>query len=167
MIQHLHAAWHHGELDDLALHFAVAMSRLDSTLGDDVLLAAALVSQCSILGEACLNLKDVADSAVLTGINGMAIVAPRLLLWSQILHQSSIVGTGDAYRPLVLENDDRLYLYRYRNLEERVSVEIRRRASEPDVEVDIALLNRAWSFLFPTINESIQQRKAVELIVRR
>ena len=78
-----------------------------------------------------------------------------------------MVGTNDAYQPLVLENDNRLYLYQYRNLEARLAAALRSRAEAPDFVVDPAQLNRALSIVFPVVAEAMEQREAAALAVRR
>jgi exodeoxyribonuclease V alpha subunit len=167
MLQQLHAAWHQGQLSDVALHFAGLIARLDPIADENVLLGAALTSQCAVSGEVCMNLGEVAGTSVLVGADGAEIIAPKLSSWLTSLQRSSVVGTDDAYQPLVLENDDRLYLYQYRNLEARLASALRSRAETPDFDVDPVQLNRALSVVFPTVAEAMEQREAAVLTVRR
>jgi exodeoxyribonuclease V alpha subunit len=167
MLQQLHAAWHQGQLSDVALHFAGLIARLDPVADEKVLLGAALTSQYAVSGEACANLREIAGTSVLVGVNGGEIIAPKLSSWLTSLRRSSVVGTNDAYRPLVLENDNRLYLYQYRNLEVRLATALRSRAEAPDFDVDSAQLNRALSVMFPVAAEAVEQREAATLVVRR
>jgi exodeoxyribonuclease V alpha subunit len=167
MLQQLHAAWHQGQLSDIALHFTSLIARLDPVADENVLLGAALTSQYAVSGEVCMNLGEIAGTSVLVGADGAEIIAPKLSSWLTSLRRSSVVGIDDAYQPLVLENDDRLYLYRYRDLEARLATALRSRAEAPDFDVDSAQLNRALSVVFPVIDEAMEQREAAVLTVRR
>ena len=167
MLQQLHAAWHQGQLSDVALHFAGLIARLDPVADENVLLGAALTSQYAVSGEVCMNLGEIAGTSVLVGADGAEIIAPKLSSWLTSLRRSSVVGIDDAYQPLVLENDDRLYLYQYRNLEARLASALRSRAEAPDFNVDPAQLNRALSVVFPVVAEAMEQREAAVLTVRR
>jgi len=167
MLQQLHAAWHQGQLSDVALHFAGLIARLDPVADENVLLGAALTSQYAVSGEVCMNLGEIAGTSVLVGADGAEIIAPKLSSWLTSLRRSSVVGTNDAYQPLVLENDNRLYLYQYRNLEARLAAALRSRAEAPDFVVDPAQLNRALSIVFPVVAEAMEQREAAALAVRR
>ena len=167
MLQQLHAAWHQGQLSDIALHFAGLIARLDPVADEKVLLGAALTSQYAVSGEVCVNLGEVAGTSVLVGAGGTEIIAPKLSSWLTSLRRSSVVGTNDAYQPLVLENDNRLYLYQYRNLEARLAAALRSRAEVPDFAVDAAQLNRELSVVFPVVTEAMEQREAAALAVRR
>jgi len=167
MLQQLHAAWHQGQLSDVALHFAGLIARLDPVADENVLLGAALTSQYAVSGEVCMNLGEIAGTSVLVGADGAEIIAPKLSSWLTSLRRSSVVGINDAYQPLVLENDDRLYLYQYRNLEARLASALRSRAEAPDFNVDPAQLNRALSVVFPVVAEAMEQREAAVLTVRR
>jgi exodeoxyribonuclease V alpha subunit len=167
MLQQLHAAWHQGQLSDVALHFAGLIARLDPVADENVLLGAALTSQYAVSGEVCMNLGEIAGTSVLVGADGAEIIAPKLSSWLTSLRRSSVVGIDDAYQPLVLENDDRLYLYQYRNLEARLASALRSRAEAPDFDVDPTQLNRALSVVFPGAAEAMEQREAAVLTVRR
>ena len=167
MLQQLHAAWHQGQLSDIALHFAGLIARLDPVADEKVLLGAALTSQYAVSGEVCVNLGEIAGTSVLVSVDGGDIIAPKLSSWLTSLRRSSVVGTNDAYQPLVLENDNRLYLYQYRNLEARLAAALRSRAEAPDFVVDPAQLNRALSIVFPVVAETMEQREAAALAVRR
>jgi exodeoxyribonuclease V alpha subunit len=167
MLQQLYAAWHQGQLSDVALHFAGLIARLDPVADEKVLLGAALTSQCAVSGEVCLNLGEIAGTSVLVGVDGGEIIAPKLSPWLTSLRCSSVVGTNDAYQPLVLENDNRLYLYQYRNLEARLATALRSRAEAPDLDVDSDQLKRALSVVFPVTAEAAEQREAAALVVRR
>ena len=167
MLQQLHAAWHQGQLSDIALHFAGLIARLDPVADEKVLLGAALTSQYAVSGEVCVNLGEIAGTSVLVSADGSQIIAPTLSSWLTSLRRSSVVGTNDAYQPLVLENDNRLYLYQYRNLEARLAAALRSRAEAPDFVVDPAQLNRALSIVFPVVAEAMEQREAAALAVRR
>jgi exodeoxyribonuclease V alpha subunit len=104
---------------------------------------------------------------VLADEDESGILAPDLESWLVALRGSSLVGRDDTYRPLVLENDRRLYLYRYRNLEDRLATALRRRAEAPEFAVDLERLEQLLSVFFPIAVGAIDQRAAATLAVRR
>ena len=167
MLEHLKAACRAGQLSDIALHFANFIDRLEPNADDDVLLAAALVSQSAVSGEACIDLKELAGNTVLHGINDLEICAPTLAAWRTVLARSPSVSTNAEASLLVLEDDDQLYLYSYRDWEERLVAAIKMHATGPDFEIEQEQLDRELCNLFPHEFVSPEQERAAILSVKR
>jgi exodeoxyribonuclease V alpha subunit len=167
MMELLTLAWHRGQLTDLAFHFSGLIARLDPSAAEEVLLAAALVSQKSFLGETCLNLNDIAETPVLFDGDNRVVSAPVLSTWVSALRKSTAVGASNMRRPLVLETDNRLYLYRYRNLEERLAIILRSRAEAEDFPVDAVQMTRALNRVFPDPASPLEQKEAAALVLQR
>jgi len=102
-----------GVLDD---HFARVLRRLVPRTPDEVLGAASLVSHLAESGHVCLALKDHAGRAIRDDQDQpLGMRWPHLKVWATALRKSDLVATGDdpTPRPLVLDDQDRLYLYRF------------------------------------------------------
>ena len=125
MMEKINMAWNQGLLSDIAFHFCGLISRLEPNSNQELVLAAALVTENSVLGKTCLDLNKVADTLIFGEVKNVSFVAPTINHWLAGLRQSSLVGTYEMERPLVLEDDNRLYLYRYRNLEKRLAASIK------------------------------------------
>jgi len=167
MMEDLTVAWRQGQLTDIAFHFSGLIARLDPAADDAVVLAAALTSNYSVSNQVCLDLSQVAGKSVFSAINGKEIVAPQLSNWISVLRQSRVVATNDEYKPLVLESNNRLYLYRYWKLEQRLSELLHQRAASSDFQFDSSKLSEAVSLIFPPTDRTKEQCEVAELVVRR
>ena len=167
LLDQLHSARRDGELSDIAWHFAELLSRLDPDAGSSVLLAGALVSERTVAGDVCLRLADEAGRRLLTGAAGEGFKAPALAEWRESLKQSRSVGLPGEYRPLILEPDGRLYLYRYWDWENRLGRDLLARAALPDLALDETALAQALDRIFPGQQGTTAQRVAAALAVIR
>jgi len=139
-----------GVLSTLDVRFGQLMGRLSGSGDFDLFLGAALASRSLSSGDVCLDLTRMGGAVLWEGSgHAPAFRCPETGPWIQSLAQSPVVGTGDTFRPLVLDPAGRLYLYRYWNYEQRVAREIRRRAAGPPQGVDPDLLRLVLSALFP------------------
>jgi exodeoxyribonuclease V alpha subunit len=127
----LHAA---GVVGDLDVAFADLVRRLDGRGGSaELALAAALVSRRVADGHVCLPLDEYAGQP-------LSDAAPRLRApsrdaWAAALRRSPVVGSPGARTPLVLDDADRVYLWRYWSYEQRLAAALRARAAhEPRVD---------------------------------
>ncbi|MEO1840417.1 MAG: AAA family ATPase, partial [Pseudomonadota bacterium] len=167
LIKQLEIARRYGDLSDIAFHFAELLGRLDPTAGDPLRLAAALVSQRTGSGHVCVHLPDEADRRLLTNDNDLNITAPPLAEWMAVLKKSRVVTMSGEYRPLVLEPDGRLYLYRYWDWEKRLAEDLLVRAQLPDLDIDDNALSQALTAVFPAGLGSSDQKVAAALSVFR
>jgi exodeoxyribonuclease V alpha subunit len=148
-------------------HFADFLVRLDGGKSPALGLAARLVSRAVRSGHVCLNLDDAAGRPVVpddpesgsdpTRVRvrpptpGHAVspqIAPDLAAWRAALLDTSVVGRPGDFRPLILDDRNRLYLHRYREYEEILAREILRRAADPP-PVDREILKAGLRTLFP------------------
>ncbi len=137
------------ELTDLDLHLGCFFGRLDGGQGPEVRLAAALASAWTGAGHVCLDLASVAARPLAFPYAGLT-VAPDLEAWTAILRASPVVGLPGDWKPLILDGQNRLYLYRYWNDEQAVARFFRNKAGEdlPFERSAVAGLLRA---LFPPL----------------
>ena len=161
----LQTLYQEGVLTEIDLHFAGFMSSLAGDDDPDFSLAAALVSSASGKGDVCLDLSSIAGKNILTEQSGPAFFAcPALDIWRSKLESSSVVGKpGDKF-PLILDRQDRLYLYRYWNYEKQLADCIQERIRQKPADIDINLLKDGLKRLFPqTCCNGINWQKVASL----
>jgi exodeoxyribonuclease V alpha subunit len=143
---------------DLDIHFARFMGQLSGSHAPEILLAAAMVSRFTREGNICLDLRSF-EGRPLDGDNDSAdvMVLPALSKWSAALEESKVVGRPGDYKPLILDNRPRLYLYRYWDYERTLAdfikgrirnIEDKKNRRDPG-DVDIPLFRESLSRLFP------------------
>ncbi|SEM14435.1 DNA helicase/exodeoxyribonuclease V, alpha subunit [Syntrophus gentianae] len=111
---------------DLDRHFGRLMEKFSGRNNPAVFLAAALTSRSCRKGHVCLDLPGCAGKPVIAEVQedgpadfipdipeGLLPVCPSLSSWQEILRASPVVGRPGEYKPLILDDDGRLYLYRY------------------------------------------------------
>jgi exodeoxyribonuclease V alpha subunit len=143
---------------DLDIHFAGLIGRLSGSHAPEILLAAAMVSRFTREGNICLDLRSV-EGTLLNGDNdgADAMVLPALAEWSAVLEGCKVVGRPGHYKPLILDNRSRLYLYRYWDYERILAEFIKGRIESVENvnsglglgEADTALFRESLSRLFP------------------
>jgi exodeoxyribonuclease V alpha subunit len=138
-----------GIFSELDLHFARLMARLSNEEAPELFLAAALVSRATGEGHICMDLSALEGKPV--SVNGAAeghFVCPELKAWRQCLESQSVVGRPGDYRPLILDDRSRLYLYRYWEYEKILAEDLKRRAAGEIDEISVTLLKDGFSRLF-------------------
>lgn len=155
----------HGLLDEIDRYFATHIATLDLKAGPALALAAALVSQRTLAGDVCIDLAD--EGLIKPYREILGDILPALPKWLEDLRQSSVVALPGDYRPLVLDEAGRLYLYRYWALEQRVAAAIRARAENAPFVIDETTLASSLDKLFPADTPARDQRTAAMIAVRR
>lgn len=108
-------------LSHLDRRFGAFIGAFSSPAEAPVVLAAALTSRAAARGDVCLDLARPA------GLEPTAV--PATADWVAALGRSPAVGRPGEKRPLILDGDGRLYLYRYWEYENRLAHELRARAA--------------------------------------
>ncbi len=148
--QDLYRLYDSGILSVLDIHFASFTSRLAGKNVSELSLAAALVSSYTRQGHVCLDLSSVEGKELLKGENEIdPVVCPELNNWCKQLRKTGVVGNPGEYKPLILDDRSRLYLFRYWEYQEKLANSIRRRISDTTVKSDIGLLKEELTRLFP------------------
>ena len=148
------------------VHLARFLSSLTHTSDDDILLGIALASNAINSGNVCLDLSTVAGRNLIEKKeeNRPEIICPELDIWQQKLRSSALVGTPGLFRPLILDEKNRLYLYRYWEYEHILAQSIRERMNESIDSPTPALLEKL-NKLFAQENDShIHQQKLAVLM---
>jgi len=139
-----------GYLTEIDIHFAKFMADLSGNNAPYFLLAAALVSNVTVNGNVCLDLSEWAETVVLEQQNGEElIVCPKLSVWQKALHSNEVVGKPGDFSPLILDEKNRLYLYRYWDYENKLSNAILKRLKGDIREIDWALIRDSLYRFFP------------------
>ncbi|HYR02304.1 MAG TPA: exodeoxyribonuclease V subunit alpha [Syntrophobacteria bacterium] len=139
-----------GLLTPLDLHFGRFMERLAGGDVPELILASALVSSAARQGHICLDLATVAGKVIAEGEGGEESVrCPDLSSWCARLGETHVVGKPGEYRPLLLDGDRRLYLYRYWEYQGRLAAAVRERVTRVDETVDGESIGEGLARLFP------------------
>jgi exodeoxyribonuclease V alpha subunit len=117
---------------ELACQFARYIERVDTSNDELVALTAGLLTEAVSQGHVCLNL-----SQMNTLFHNVKHLLPdEFSQWQTRLKQSNVVGSRGEYRPLIMDDNGLLYLYRYWHDEQNVASAIKLRSA------DIALTNQ-------------------------
>jgi exodeoxyribonuclease V alpha subunit len=139
-----------GVLSYLDVHFAGFLGRLAGSVHPEFQLAAALASSHTRQGHVCLDLSRT-GGMLLAGDNDQeAVTCPPVDRWAEILRRCPAVGGPGDYKPLILDGDGRLYLYRYWEYQDRLARGIRERAGQRVTEIDLGILRDGLERLFPS-----------------
>ncbi|MCP3953981.1 MAG: exodeoxyribonuclease V subunit alpha [Desulfobacterales bacterium] len=166
-IRHLHAG---NLLQDIDLKFAGLMMALSgSDASEELALAAALVSNTTA-GEKhiCFDLEAGADRPLADLFSEVPekMVArlqrartPDTDAWTAKLKASQVVGAPGKYRPLVLDEKNRLYLYRYWDYEHTLAQAIQDRTGALRLPVDADTLRSGLKRYFPSREQTPNWQK--------
>lgn len=116
----------------------------------DVLLAASLASQATFKKHVCLDLESIAGKP-LSGMRhgGEVIRCPEISKWRDKLKICPAVGDPGSRAPLILDDRNRLYLYRYWEYEQVLGREILEKINGNLNPVDVPRLLDSLERLFP------------------
>jgi len=138
-----------GYLSEIDVHFGKFITGLDKKGHPDVFIAAALVSRATGDGDGYLDLDSITRKPILLDINREdRFKCPKLSGWLKTLSQSRAVGRPGEFRPLILDDKNRLYLYRYWDYENRLSSAIKSRIKKDIQGIDISILKNSLNRLF-------------------
>jgi exodeoxyribonuclease V alpha subunit len=132
----------------LDLQFADLVGRLAARRSIELELAALLVSRHRTGGHICLPLHEIAGQPLPAVYRGVE-VAPKADNWTKKLQGTDVVGRPGEFKPLILDEQSRLYLRRYWEYEKRLAdiIKSRLKAARPAVNVD--LLRQGLERFFP------------------
>jgi len=143
---------------ELACQFAAYIERIDKDKDLLVAVTAGLLTEAVSQGHVCLNLNK---PNVL--FKELAHVLPaEFSEWQAQLKQSNVVGSGDDYRPLILDDNGLLYLYRYWHDEQNVAKAIRQRDAVIDLQ-DVDTVKQTFAD-WPTIIDGVDWQKVAVLM---
>ncbi|MBN2467530.1 MAG: exodeoxyribonuclease V subunit alpha [Deltaproteobacteria bacterium] len=146
--EHLQRLYNEGLLSHLDIHFAHFLTGASGDITPGVFLAAALASGYTRQGHICLDLSTMEGKRLLEV--DASTWCPELNDWLDTLKKSAVVGEPGEYKPLILDERGRLYLYRYWDYQEKLAAGIKRRLRGGDDRIDCMGLKDKMARLFPS-----------------
>ena len=124
----------------LDIRFARFISGLDKKNVEIIPLAAALVSRHQRQGHICFDLSapELPETDIL--FIEKSITKPET--WTKSLYKSSVIGKPGEYKPLILDENNRLYLYRYWEYQENLAKLILEKVNSAPHITDMVLLKQ-------------------------
>jgi len=132
-------------------HFARFMLRLSGGSDEHLMLAALLVSCRTNCGDICVDIPAIAGKTLADafGETESHIVLPPEHDWIAQLRRSRVVGSPGEFKPLILDDKGRLYLYRYWEYEQYLAGSIKERLAIHIAPPPAKLLRQQLDRLFP------------------
>jgi exodeoxyribonuclease V alpha subunit len=150
------------ELNPTDHHFAAFICREAGRAPEWFRLAVSLASNAVGCGNICLNLADIAGKVI--QVDGSDRQLPALAGMREELAALPVVGSPGEFRPLILDGDGRLYLYRYWQYEAELVQVILAKAALPVGVIDEPLLREGIARLFPDApKEEVNLQKVATL----
>jgi exodeoxyribonuclease V alpha subunit len=151
-----------GNLSKTDILFANFIANLNKKKDPEIILAAALVSSVTGNGDICLDLGSVSEMQVMGEQNiEIPVRLPKPVLWQRKLRQSSVVGKPGEFYPLILDEKNRLYLYRYWEYEKIVAESIKNRINETVTDIDASVLKDSSKRFFSINSGSEISREGI------
>lgn len=112
------------------LHFGDFIASFNEDGKEDLFLAGALLMRNLRDGHVCLDLKTFAGNVIYQSEENEEVIrCPQLDSWLDSLGKSPCAGSPDDFKPLILDENDRLYLQRYWQYEKDIAKFILARAA--------------------------------------
>ena len=142
-----------GFFSELDIHVARFMSRLSTKDTPVLRLTSSLLSQATSEGSVCLDLAALAGTPVKLDDTGKDFAPfPKLESWRKTLTLTNVVGKPGEYKPMILDDQSRLYLHRYWVYENNLAKEIACRSTLDPEDMDFDRLGEDLSRLFPHLS---------------
>jgi exodeoxyribonuclease V alpha subunit len=154
----LELACQQGDIRLLDLHLGLFLEKLAGHKQPELLLAGVLASTAVWNGHICQPLNEL--SGISLHLHPSLIPDPET--WRKILLATSVVGRPGETMPLILDDHNRLYLYRYYQYEEYIAHDLRKRA-EGILKVDTERAHLFLKQLFPFQTSTHSQQLAATL----
>jgi exodeoxyribonuclease V alpha subunit len=154
-----------GIFSRIDIHFARFILDFSNDQDPDIFLAGALVSRATANGDICLDLDSMSETVLIEKQAGQdPIFYPRVEKWRPKLEAHPTVGKPGQRCPLIIDDHNRLYLYRYWEYENKLSLSIRDRASRELADFNPLGVNATLNRLFPATAEGLDWQKVAAVI---
>ncbi len=129
------------------IHFAGLMQKISGN-DERLFLAAALSSSQAGRGHVCFDIETSARPQLAD------ISYPEINEWVDFLKTCEVIGTPGEFKPLILEDGKRLYLYRYWEYQKIIADYILKQASKENIcsNSEIKVLKDGMARLFPAFD---------------
>ena len=141
-------------LPQIAVQFGRFMNSLAGRPSQGLYLGAALVSHMTMQGHVCLDLSSVEGRALYDDQGNVICHCPPFDIWKRDLLDSGVVARSGDPAPLILDDQGRLYLYRYWQYENSLAKHLLNRSNEDLVKHDPERLGNLLGKYFPSINSN-------------
>ena len=154
------------QFSKIDIHFARLVHRIDNRNSPEVYLSAVLVSSVTRQKHVCLDLKSTAGKPVFEDeTDNNLILCPDLDSWLNELKKSRAIGSPGDFKPLILDNRLRLYLYRYWEYESKLAKFLKKHAIKDFNNIDFEILGNGLSRHFSTgENDNINWQKVAAFV---
>lgn len=130
---------------DIDLEFCKFLLRIDSEIHSDVLFAAALTSYAYREGNICISLDEQKERPI---IDESQAAIPDPKSWIETVKAAKVVGRPGDYKPLILDDSNRLYLHKLWSYEQILAKNITSKSLAQNFEVNKELLKEGIFRLF-------------------
>lgn len=149
-----------GTISAIDVEFCRFLQEVDPEVDALVLLAACLTSKAYQDGDVCIMLNDIAGRKLFEEApKHLRVPAPAIEKWLASLKGSSVVGHPDEFKPLILDDLNRLYLQKQWQNEQNLVRQILSKATISAEKVDLALLADGINRLFHEAEEEVNWQK--------
>ena len=149
-----------GIFSQIDLHFARFIDGFSDSRDPSVFLAAALTSRSTAAGDICLDLESMSDAELSEETSPLnSAVTPELHTWRRSLMAHPAIGRPGDRLPLILDDHNRLYLFRYWQYETDLLSSIQARTRGQLTEFDPARANASLNRLFPADDGQVDWQK--------
>lgn len=154
------------ELTPIDRHFAEFICKETGGCPPILKLLVSLASNAVGNGNICLNLADIAGKEI--QVDGKETLVPGLGELKECLEGTVAVGAPGVFRPLILDGDARLYLYRYWKYEQDLARAIIVRSATVCTGIDETLIGERLNRLFPvSAGEEVDWQKVAAMVALR
>ncbi|MDR8391587.1 exodeoxyribonuclease V subunit alpha [Aliifodinibius sp. S!AR15-10] len=147
-----------GFISEISYQFCEFLKRVEPGCSAGVLLAGCLASQRREEGDVCITLADEAETFLFED-SDKAVRGPELNEWIGELNASECIGKPGQARPLILDEDGRLYLHKYWKYEALLAEQLRIRAVPPALNVNAENLKKELDALFDSDQTGLDWQK--------
>ena len=142
------------------VEFCRFLLQVEPAVCSEVLLAAGLASAAYRDGNVCIQLEELAGIEIFEGLaESKKVNTPALDIWISQLRESSLVGSHGEFKPLILDDANRLYLQRHWKNEQELVQQIIKKVNMPPVQVDTELLKEGLDRLFQNESTGVNWQK--------
>lgn len=145
---------------DIDLEFCRFLEEVDPEIQSEVLLAAGLTSYAYRQGNICISLDRKSMEQMIKDSN---VKFPEPKDWVHKLEEAKVIGRPGEYKPLILDESNRLYLHKLWNYEQDLAKDIIARSEKKSSDVDNGLLKDGIKRLFDSA-ERVTDWQAVAAI---
>ncbi|MDH5561017.1 MAG: exodeoxyribonuclease V subunit alpha [Deltaproteobacteria bacterium] len=151
-------------ISNLDYYFARTLNRL-KPINDELAAIVALTSRATRQGHICLRLEGLYDPAffLTEDMMPLKIKLPGLESWAEQIEACPHFGDGTKLTPLVLDERNRVYLYRYWKYQETLAQSFTEMSRKDEDEPDLKLMGEIIRELFAPIAERDRQLTAAAL----